>query len=635
MKFLEKLLDVLGNFLGKYKSLRLGFGWPKKSTIRSAEYLIHLPDGAKLATRVYIPRDILHNCSKVPTILIRTPYWINIQSITGRFFASQGYVCVMQDIRGCAHSSPYGMNTLMISESDDGRETIKWIKKQFWYNGKLGGWGLSYPGLNQWAIAFNSGGLITCINPMHSSFHNIWNYHQGLIINEQNAAIALILLITSHSSEFNLDVHAIDKIMFCKRMVTDPTFVLFNEPMESLSKQGVPRLKNFKGKPLAEIPNLLSNRDGSTIDFARADYNQFYKLIFRIFVKHQINLVDRYMPSNINIGSTKELDIPVLMGTGWGDIYCENTIRDYIALFNNCSSQMRKNIKLFIGPWDHFGTIFPGVSNSNSNVGKEMNKLFYPLYFYNNFLKDLDSEWDSQAPVRIFVLGKNIWRNEQEWPLSRAVLQKWYLHSNGHANSKKGDGRLSIEEPDTQSVDEYDFDPMNPVITAGGRNLFIQKKPQSQHLSENRKDVLVYTSDPLSRGMEVTGRVVLDLYAESSAIDTDFMAKFCDVSPDGKSIILIDGGVRARFRDGQPKPIIPGEVYLFEIDIGHISIFFRRQHKIRLDITSSNFPRFDVNSNLGGQKNEKGYVKAHQKVFHTSDTKSVLILPVIENCSPR
>jgi hypothetical protein len=170
---------------------------------------------------------------------------------------------------------------------------------------------------------------------------------------------------------------------------------------------------------------------------------------------------------------------------------------------------------------------------------------------------------------------------------------------------------------------------MNPVLTAGGRNLYTRKRLHSQSASERRKDVLIYTSDPLPEGIEVTGRVIVHLYASSSAIDTDFMAKLCDVSPRGTSINIVEAGIRARFREGRPQPLQPGEVYKFTIDLGHTSMYFAKGHRLRLDITSSNFPHFDINSNLGGEQNDKGYIVAHQQVFHTSEYVSELVLPVI------
>jgi putative CocE/NonD family hydrolase len=229
-------------------------------------------------------------------------------------------------------------------------------------------------------------------------------------------------------------------------------------------------------------------------------------------------------------------------------------------------------------------------------------------------------------------MGRNIWRYTEEWPPQNLEYQKLYIHSEGKANSIKGDGTLSFEEPTEEMEDEYIFDPMNPVITKGGRNLGILKGAQNQKDAEKRPDVLVYSTKLLDKGIEITGPVKMVLYASSSAKDTDFMVKLVDVYPRGRAINILDAGIRARFRNGEENPslIEPGEVYKYEIDLGNTSNYFRKGHKIRIEITSSNFPRFDVNSNLGGEGGFGQYIEAKQKIYHTQKFPSHLIIPIFK-----
>ncbi|MHA1847939.1 MAG: CocE/NonD family hydrolase, partial [Promethearchaeota archaeon] len=237
-------------------------------------------------------------------------------------------------------------------------------------------------------------------------------------------------------------------------------------------------------------------------------------------------------------------------------------------------------------------------------------------------------------PVKIWVLGtEKGWRYENEWPLARTKYQKLYIHSSGKANSKKGDGFLDFNAPaNDEDNDTYDFDPANPVITCGGNNLYIPKGAFEQSRPESREDVLVYTSKKLEEGLEITGYLKFVLHASSSAKDTDFMIKLCDVYPDGKSYNISDMGIRVRYRDGvlnKPSLIEPDKVYRYEINLWPTSIYFRPGHRIRVDITSSDFPKYNINSNLGGQGEPGDYKIARQKIYHDKEYPSYLILPTI------
>jgi putative CocE/NonD family hydrolase len=254
------------------------------------------------------------------------------------------------------------------------------------------------------------------------------------------------------------------------------------------------------------------------------------------------------------------------------------------------------------------------------------------LRWFDYWLKDVDNGIMEEPPVTIFTLGENRWQKLSDWPPSNLQQVRWFLHSRKGANSLTGDGVLSTVPPDAERPDTYAYDPNDPVPSLGGNNLAIDIGVQDQRPIEERSDVLVYTSDPMEQPLEVTGPVTVTLWASSSALDTDFTAKLVDVHPDGYAQNLLDGIIRARYRDStaEPKLMEPGRPYPFTIDLWATSNVFQRGHRIRLEISSSNFPRFDRNLNTGEQFGEgaKG-LPAHQTVFHQADKPSSLVLPVI------
>ena len=237
-----------------------------------------------------------------------------------------------------------------------------------------------------------------------------------------------------------------------------------------------------------------------------------------------------------------------------------------------------------------------------------------------------------EPPVRLFVTGENRWRDENEWPLARTRYSEMFLHSGGHANSLEGDGRLGHARPGDEPADRYVYDPDDPVPTRGGTTLGLKAGVFNQREIEQRQDVLVYTGETLASDLEVTGPVTMILYAASSAPDTDFTAKLCDVRPDGYAQNIVEGVVRARFRDSlaAPSPIVPERVYEYRLDLWATSHLFKAGHRLRLEVSSSNFPRYDRNPNTGHDLfADAELTRAHQSVFHDSRYGSRVVLPVI------
>ena len=323
--------------------------------------------------------------------------------------------------------------------------------------------------------------------------------------------------------------------------------------------------------------------------------------------------------------------VPMLQTGGLFDLFLDENIRDLKNLLKSAPEYCRTQYKLVIGPWTHGGIPINPSAGISLKKMVEVFRNFFPFGWFDYWMKGPDKK-DLMTPmVRIYVLNRNLWRNFNTWP-PKSHEMKFYLHSQGHANSRIGDGGLSTVEPQVEPSDEYDFNPASPVTTQGGRNLVLSAGELNQSKLEARSDILVYTSDKLKEGLEIIGEIKIILYAVSSAKDTDFMVKLVDVFPNGrKALNLLDNGIRARFRDGDlksPALLEPDAVYRYEIDLGTTAVYFPKDHRIRIEISSSNYPKYDINSNLAGERNEKGFIVASQKIFHDAQYRSHLILPV-------
>jgi uncharacterized protein len=300
------------------------------------------------------------------------------------------------------------------------------------------------------------------------------------------------------------------------------------------------------------------------------------------------------------------------------------------------SEKARRGQRLIMGPWAHLLPYSVPTSRGTGDIdfGPEakVELLAEQERFLSHWLGGTENEILDEPPVRIFVMGENRWRDEREWPLARTKYTKVYLHSRGHANSVRGDGTLSLRGPGDESADEYVYDPNDPVPTRGGTTLGLAPGVYDQRKIEERQDVLVYTGEPLTEDLEVTGPISMRLHAASSAPDTDFVAKLVDVRPDGYAQNVAEGVVRARFRESlsAPTTITPGRVHEYAVDLWSTSHVFKAGHRLRLEVTSSNFPRWDRNANTGNDLfTDRELKTARQSVFHSERYPSHVVLPVI------
>ncbi len=332
----------------------------------------------------------------------------------------------------------------------------------------------------------------------------------------------------------------------------------------------------------------------------------------------------------------QNINIPAYHLAGWYDNFLKSTIENF-QYMNQKTNQVQK---LMIGPWTHgdFGSTagdryFGNHASEDFLAGKEDLTTLH-IRWFDYWLKEKETGIKQEAPIKIFVMGINEWRDEYEWPLARTSYVPYYFHSNGNANSRFGDGSLSTEAPNNEPEDTFIHNPDHPVPTQGGQTLYHgvhTSGPRDQRYVEERDDVLVYTSAPLTEPLEVTGPIKVKLWAKSDAKDTDFTAKLIDVHPDQTAYNLTDGIVRAKYRNGtKEEKELNEEIICYEIDLWATSNVFLSGHAIRVEIASSNHPRFDVNPNTGTTlKNTKQTQTATQTIFHNKEFPSHIELPIV------
>ena len=555
---------------------------------------IPMRDGVVLSGDVYLPVAQ----GPFPTILHRTPYessaerWI--EWAVG--WAAQGYAVVCQDCRGKYESG--GTFYAYANEGADGYDTVEWIGNQSWCNGKIGTWGRSYGALVQWLMAPEAASRLTCMAP-----HVITDDYFGEVayiggaFQLAHAILAAILYETSVSQIQGL-----------------ASASLFNSP------------DFYRRLPLIDMDVAAIGRP---IQY------------WRDWLQHQT--FDDYWTSVSWAHQLDQIDLPVFQQSGWYDPYATAILRQGMHLRERAASASHRAAqKMMIGPWAHSIPLDSRLGEIDFGPNAYVRIRDLESRWFDHWLKGIDTGFLDEPPISIFVMGENVWRHEHEWPLRRAQPTDFFLHSDGHANSLFGDGTLSQEPPRQEPPDRFDYDPTHPVWTVGGNNSLdsltpravepIISGPVDQRAIERRDDVLVYTSAPLEGDLEVTGPVELVLYAASSAKDTDFTAKLIDVHPNGYAMNLAEGIVRARHRNGRDTSelLTPGEEVEYRIKLNPTSNLFKRGHRIRLDVSSSNFPRFNRNLNTEEDLATGTRIEiAHQTVLHSVDYPSRLILPVV------
>ncbi len=605
---------------------------------RVRDVMITMRDGVKVAMDIYFPtKSAYTGKQKLPTILIRMPYWKDKLPLIGQAFSQHGYVVVVQDLRGTGHSNKTGINSFVILEREDGQDVIAWVKKQFWFNGKLGTWGASYLGMTQWVVHDSED--ITCFGVQVSSPRNLWGQHNGLAINELSAALSRIQCDGSWFYEpMNLGKEErMHYYQYTTHYINNPAKGMFNMPVGA-EKFTLMDMEAIKKK---EMVSIMKSVFGLDLHATKPEPEKYQRFVMQLIYGNTVGHLSRFMPGMFDF-KPNNIKRPYIIIGGWYDMFIRSSLTDFTDIMASADPYARRYTKMVIGPWAHGEIRHPDVKHILHGGFGDFIKNVIAFDWYDYWLKDgslakdererIEKSLINAPPLRIFTLGANTWRWEHEWPLARTQYKNLYLHSSGAANSRKGDGTASFDAPTTdEQADTYIHDPINPVITAGGNNLYLPKGAFEQHRSESRDDVLVYTSAPLKEGIEVTGPVKCELHVATTAVDTDLMVKICDVYPNGKSFNIDDLGVRARYRDGVMKPptlLEPGKTYKLEFNLWPTSIYFKPGHRIRVCIASTDFPKYGVHSNLAnGNKGE--YTIAKQTIYHSQDKPSHIILPVI------
>jgi uncharacterized protein len=577
---------------------------PTFAVHQDVDVKVGMRDGVTLSADLYLP--VGGEGARYSTVLLRTPYDNNAESnvYDGLYFAMRGYAVVVQDTRGRYDSG--GDWFPARNEAKDGYDTIEWIAKQPWSDGKVGMVGSSYLGIVQLLAATETPPHLVCVFPRvaYSDQYKQWTYTGGafaLGLNQLWGGLA-------HSTR--------------TRQVQ---YVNMFTPGFTASQTGMLR-EQYWHLPVIEGAN--------TMGWDPVHYREWLKHPAYDDWWREVSIEDKY----------DRIAVPAYLVDAWFDLYNQGAPLNFNGIRTKGKTEAaRKGTRLLMGPWIHsLGNL--GTETKVGDVDFGPNSLFpiqeTELRWFDYWLKSIQNGIDREPPVRIFVMGENAWRDEQEWPLARTQYTKYYLHSAGKANSLFGDGTLTTEAPGSEPPDTYTYDPRYPVPTLGGHTCCSEATvpmgmgPRDNKAAEVRADVLVYTTPVLAEDVEVTGPVRAKLFASSSARDTDWTVKLVDVypGPDAKAINVADGILRARYREGldRPKLMEPGTVYEFEVDLLNTSNVFKKGHRIRVEIASSNFPQYDRNQNTGNDLFTDTELKsADQTIHHAAPRPSHIVLPII------
>jgi len=575
------------------------------SKLKAAEpYAVTFEHGveARMRNGVHLRADIYRPKAdgQFPVLLQRTPYNKSGGTGFGLTAAARGYVVIIQDVRG-RYTSDGDFYTFK-NESDDGYDTIEWAAALPYSNGKVGMFGGSYVGATQMLAAISHPPHLAGICPVvtASNYHENWTYQGGAFEQWFNQ---------SWTSGLAQDTFS--------RLVQKTTNPLVGNGKLSLSSYPLFNFSDSSGVS-SGAPYETSTLASYYLDWvAHPSYDDYWKHL----------AIDEHFG---------DIAVPALTIAAWYDIFQDGSLRNYVGVkAHGANEAARHGQHLLVTVGGHAGGGKKIGDVEFGDAAAEYDENDLTLKWYDFLFKGVQNEFAGK-PVKIFVMGANEWRGEEDWPLARAQSTKYFLHSGGNANSLRGNGSLSLVAPRTETFDHYLYDPSNPVPTIGGPlccdGFHLAPGPRDQRVVEARDDVLVYSTPPLTQDTEVTGNISLELFGTSSAVDTDFEAKLVDVAPDGFAQNLTEGIVRARYRDSREKPVMmnPGQIYKFNIDLWSTSNVFRKGHILRLEISSSNFPRFDRNLNTGEDAAfAKRYVSATNAVYHDAEHSSALILPVV------
>jgi putative CocE/NonD family hydrolase len=556
------------------------------------DVMVTMRDGVRLACDIYRPASD----EPVPALVQRQPYDKRVAQTYvydhPAVYARHGYAVVIEDTRG-RYASEGEFYPLRL-DAEDGYDTIEWSAAQPWCNGKVGSFGFSIPGINQLLTAALKPPHLVAAVPgfypggMYEGFTHVGGTF-GLA-----AVMDWAILIAGEAARRRGDAEVLNDI---------------GAAASACGKW--PAAVGIRQLPLLETPDVLPFLKDYVDHPSHGEYWEEFDLAPRLL----------------------NIDIPCFHVSGWYDSFIPQTIQAYEALSAAGSTEHR----LLVGPWYHIPwTQQVGAIDFGDDAKNVVSA--YERAWFDAWLKGDRTALDALPAVRVFVTGENRWHDSDRWPLAGAGTERWYLHSGGVANSLSGDGALSRDAPGDEPPDFFIYNPFDPIASMGGHSCCLPQNapmgPVDQRPVEYRNDVLVYSSAPLDAPVFAAGFVKATLSAATSARDTDFTVKLCDVEPDGRSINLFEGVIRGRYRESRKAEVFlePNEIYEFAIDVGVICHLFRAGHRIRVEVSSSNFPAFDRNPNTGqpiGTEHTFDLTPAHQTIFHDGAHASFIDLPVV------
>jgi putative CocE/NonD family hydrolase len=549
-------------------------------------------DGVTLRANVYRPPE-----GRWPVLLTRLPYGKDVgqAGLDPVQAVRRGYVVIVQDTRG--RFSSEGDWRAFETEAEDGVDTIAWAADLPYSDGQVGMYGISYFGFTQWIAAVHQPPALKAMFPRltWNSAVNGFGFRGGALELGIQASWGLQMgfdqLVRQHRAN---------------PPVLGAAIAGLAHEVDELGGEG------YASLPLAEFAPLRRQ-----------------PVLPRFFSQVEQPLDADFLEPVTITGKHERVLVPTFNVGGWYDIFLGDTLDHFSAM-----RKLGRPTRLLIGPWSHseyrssVGELNFGFASQMAFINLQYDIDRLQLRWFDHWLKGIDTGMLAEPPIKLFVMGANVWRDEQEWPLARAVPTRFYLHASGG---------LTTQAPDSEEPDRFAYDPANPVPTHGGALLMTPEfpgGPREQRLVEARPDVLVYTTDVLDHDVEVTGPISVELWACSSAPDTDFVARLVDVYPDGRAYNLTDGILRARYRFGaeSEQMLTPNQPERLLIDLWATSNVFKAGHRIRLQVTSSNFPRWDRNPNTGhafGTDGVEDLVVAQQTILHDADHPSHVVLPLV------
>jgi uncharacterized protein len=555
-------------------------------------------DGVVLRANIFRPADD----RLYPVALTRTPYGKDFASVMPFLdalrLARAGYIVVIQDVRGRFRSA--GEWRPFHHEDTDGYDTVEWAARLPGSSGAVGMYGLSYLGFTQWMAAKEAPPSLKAIVPALT-----WaDIRDGVFW--RGGAFELGTYANWHLGAVGLD------ILF-KRYQSAPPAEQGRALMQLVGEIDRLRAEGYRSLPLKDFAPLKTLELGDMGEVVENAENHAY-----------------YAPFSIG-AAYEQVGVPSLNVGGWYDIFTQGTLQNFGAMRSAGSTSEARQSKLLIGPWSHvnysgtIGEVDFGFASTLAFINLQTDMTGLTQRWFDHWLKGIDNGVAQEPPIKIFVMGENVWRDEQEWPLARARATPFYLRDGG---------RLAAEPPGDERPDQYVYDPSDPTPTFGGSLLMhalFGPGAKDQRVLEARADVLSYTTEPLAQDTEVTGPLLVQLWAASDATDTDFVAQLVDVYPDGFAPIVADGIVRARYRNGErPELLEPGQPYEFKIDLWATANVFKAGHCIRLDIASASFPRWDRNPNTGSPFGMDAELRlARQTILHDAAHPSRIVLPIV------